>query len=136
MTLVVEGPDTVVEQVIKQLYKMINVRKVSDVTDDPTVDRELALIKVSAKATTRSEIMQIVDIFRGKDRGRCPGVPDGGGHRPGGQDRVSRSPCCGPSGSRRWRVPARCRMVRGSIATREMTGAGSNGHGKVAADVE
>ena len=66
MTLVVDGPDTIVEQVTKQLYKVINVRKVSDITQDATVDRELTLIKVSAKPATRSEIMQIVDIFHGK----------------------------------------------------------------------
>ncbi len=66
MTLVVDGSNTTVEQVTKQLYKLINIRKVSDVTEDPTVDRELALIKVTAKPTTRSEIMQIVDVFRAK----------------------------------------------------------------------
>jgi acetolactate synthase I/III small subunit len=66
ITLVVDGPDTIVEQVTKQLYKVINVRKVSDITRDPTVDRELTLIKVATKPTTRSEIMQIVDIFHGK----------------------------------------------------------------------
>jgi len=64
MTLVVDGSDGLVEQVTKQLYKLINVRKVSDVSDDPTVDRELALIRVSAKPATRSEIVQIADIFR------------------------------------------------------------------------
>lgn len=66
ITLVVEGPKSIVEQVTKQLYKVINVRKVSDITEDATVDRELTIIKVSAKASTRSEIMQIVDIFHGK----------------------------------------------------------------------
>ena len=66
MTLVVDGSKPLVEQVTKQLYKVINVRKVSDVTEDPTVDRELALIKVSAKPATRTEIMQIVEIFRAK----------------------------------------------------------------------
>lgn len=66
MTLVVDGSKTVVEQVTKQLYKVVNVRKVSDISEDPTVDRELALIKVSAKPSNRSEIMQVVDIFRGK----------------------------------------------------------------------
>ncbi len=65
--MVVDGSKTAVEQVIKQLYKIIEVRKVSDLTDDQKVDRELALIKVSSKTSTnRSEIMQIVDIFRGR----------------------------------------------------------------------
>lgn len=66
LTLVVDGQNTVIEQVVKQLYKVIDVVKVSDVTEDTTVSRELALIKVAASASTRSEIMQIVDIFRAK----------------------------------------------------------------------
>ncbi|MGI5837562.1 MAG: acetolactate synthase small subunit [Chloroflexota bacterium] len=64
MTLVVEGSASTVEQVTKQLYKLINVRKVSDVSEDPTVDRELALIRVSAKPASRTEIVQIANIFR------------------------------------------------------------------------
>ncbi len=72
MTIVVNAADTKVDQVTKQLYKLINVLKVSDVTTDRTVDRELALIKVSASASTRAEIAQIVDIFRARivDLGR------------------------------------------------------------------
>lgn len=66
MTIVVDGANTIVEQVIKQLYKVIDVLKVSDVTQDSSVMRELALVKVSATASTRSEIMQIVDIYRAK----------------------------------------------------------------------
>ncbi|MAG37509.1 MAG: acetolactate synthase small subunit [Dehalococcoidia bacterium] len=66
MTIVVNAADTKVDQVTKQLYKLINVLKVSDVTADRTVDRELALIKVSASASTRAEITQIVDIFRAR----------------------------------------------------------------------
>jgi len=64
MTIVVDGTSAIVEQVIKQLYKLVEVIKVSDVSGDKTVVRELALIKVNATASTRSEIMQIVDIFR------------------------------------------------------------------------
>lgn len=64
MTVVVHGTDAVVEQVIKQLRKLINVLKVSDITDDAGVLRELALIKVHATASTRGEIKQLVDIFR------------------------------------------------------------------------
>lgn len=64
MTLVVDGSDNLVEQVTKQLYKLINIRKVSDVSGDPTVDRELALIRVSARPSTRTEIVQIANIFR------------------------------------------------------------------------
>jgi acetolactate synthase-1/3 small subunit len=64
MTIVVGGDSAQVEQVRKQLEKLINVVKVSDITEDDMVTRELALIKVKATASTRSEIMQIVDIFR------------------------------------------------------------------------
>lgn len=64
MTIVVEGPQAVLEQIQKQLYKLMDVIKVLDHTDEPVVDRELALIKVNADAHKRSEIMQIADIFR------------------------------------------------------------------------
>ncbi len=67
LTMVVDGSKTAVEQVVKQLYKVIEVRKVSDLTDDQTVERELALIKVTSKnATMRAEIMQITDIYRAR----------------------------------------------------------------------
>ena len=65
MTIVVVGDDAQVEQVIKQLNKLIDVVKVSDITEMETVDRELALIKVTAEAgSSRAEVMQIADIFR------------------------------------------------------------------------
>ena len=64
MTIVVGGDYAEVEQVRKQLDKLINVVKVSDITEEAMVSRELALIKVNATASMRSEIMQIVDIFR------------------------------------------------------------------------
>ncbi|MGQ9546388.1 MAG: acetolactate synthase small subunit [Dehalococcoidia bacterium] len=64
MTIVVGGDFAQVEQVRKQLEKLINVVKVSDITEEDIVTRELALIKVKATASTRSQIMQIVDIFR------------------------------------------------------------------------
>jgi acetolactate synthase-1/3 small subunit len=66
MTIVVDGYPGQVEQVRKQLDKVIDVIKVSDITEESMVDRELALIKVKANAENRSEIMQIVDIFRAK----------------------------------------------------------------------
>lgn len=66
MTIVVDGATTQVEQVIKQLYKLIDVLRVSDVSENPTVDRELALIKVTANTQSRAEIAQLADIFRGK----------------------------------------------------------------------
>lgn len=64
MTIVVDGDDRILEQVRKQLNKLINVIKISDLLPDQSVERELALIKVSANSNNRSEIMQIVDVFR------------------------------------------------------------------------
>ncbi len=64
MTIVVDGATTQVEQVRKQLDKVIDVVKVYEVSGHDAIARELALIKVQATSTTRSEIIQIVDIFR------------------------------------------------------------------------
>ncbi|MGP8322035.1 MAG: acetolactate synthase small subunit [Methanosarcinaceae archaeon] len=66
MTIVVRGNDHVLEQVTKQLNKLIDVIEVTDISSDESVERELALIKVSADANNRSEIIQIVDIFRAR----------------------------------------------------------------------
>jgi acetolactate synthase-1/3 small subunit len=73
LTIVVDGSRTAVEQVVKQLYKIIEVRKVSDVTEDQTVRRELALIKVTSKPTTRSEIIQLADVYRARVVDVAPG---------------------------------------------------------------
>ena len=64
MTFVVEGDEATVEQVTKQLNKLIEVLKVSEFNEEEVVARELALFKVRATAATRSEIIQLVDIFR------------------------------------------------------------------------
>jgi len=64
MTIVVEGDDSRVEQARKQLDKIIEVVRIVDITSTPSVLRELALVKVKASASNRSEIIQIVDIFR------------------------------------------------------------------------
>lgn len=64
MTIVVDGATTSVEQVRKQLDKLPDIIKVSDITEDNIIARELALIKVHATSATRSEIIEIVDIFR------------------------------------------------------------------------
>jgi acetolactate synthase-1/3 small subunit len=64
MTIVVEGPDVVLEQITKQLYKLLDVIKVLDHVGEPVVVRELALIKVNAESNLRAEIMQIASIFR------------------------------------------------------------------------
>ncbi|CFX85982.1 Acetolactate synthase, small subunit [Syntrophomonas zehnderi OL-4] len=66
MTIVVEGDDKVIEQVNKQLHKLVEVIKIVDITQDKAVERELALIKVKADPAVRAEIVQIVDIFRGR----------------------------------------------------------------------
>ena len=66
MTFVVDGNDAIVEQVTKHLNKLIDVIKVSDISDERVVNRELALIRVNANTSNRSEIIQIVDIFRAK----------------------------------------------------------------------
>ena len=66
MTIVTTGDDRVVEQIIKQLGKLIDVIKVVDISEDEIIDRELVLAKVSATPSTRNDIMQIVNTFRGK----------------------------------------------------------------------
>lgn len=66
LTMVVSGDDAVIEQVVKQLYKLIEVVKVTDLSEERAVIRELALVKVNATASTRGELMQIADIYRGK----------------------------------------------------------------------
>ena len=73
MTIVAIGDSAQIEQVRKQLEKLINVVKVSDITEGDMVTRELALIKVKAAASTRSEIMQIVSIFRANIVDVAPG---------------------------------------------------------------
>jgi len=66
MTIVVRGDDKVLEQVIKQLEKLVDVIDVQDFRDEAYVDRELILMRVKATAKTRAEILQICDIFRAK----------------------------------------------------------------------
>jgi acetolactate synthase-1/3 small subunit len=66
ITMVVPGDDRIIEQLIKQLYKLINVLKVQDITQVPSVERELMLVKVNATASNRAEAIQIVQIFRAR----------------------------------------------------------------------
>jgi len=66
MTIVVVGNDQVLEQVVKQLKKLVDVLEVHDFKDGDVIDRELILIKVKANSSTRPEVMQICDIFRAK----------------------------------------------------------------------
>ena len=66
ITIVTIGDDFVVEQIIKQLHRLIDIIKVVDLTGTSYVDREMVLIKVSAGASVRAEVLRIADIFRGK----------------------------------------------------------------------
>ncbi|SMC24063.1 acetolactate synthase, small subunit [Desulfacinum hydrothermale DSM 13146] len=66
ITLVTSGDQHILEQIIKQLNKLINVIKVIDFRDTEFVEREMALIKVRAEQATRAEVLRIVDIFRAK----------------------------------------------------------------------
>ncbi len=65
MTLVTRGPNQIIEQIVKQLNRLIDTIKVVDLTDQPRVERELALLTVSYHKGQRAEIMDICDIFRG-----------------------------------------------------------------------
>ena len=66
MTIVVEGDDRAIEQVTKQLHKLIEVLKIKDISNDPHVGRELLMLKVNALTGERQEIMQLVQVFRAK----------------------------------------------------------------------
>jgi len=66
MTIVTRGDDATIEQIVKQLNKLVNVLSVQDFRDTDYVDRELVLVKVKVDSKTRAEVMQITDIFRAK----------------------------------------------------------------------
>ena len=66
ITLVTKANEALIEQITKQINKIVNVIKVSDLSDEPSVLREMALIKVKTKAEHRAEILRMVDIFRCK----------------------------------------------------------------------
>jgi acetolactate synthase I/III small subunit len=66
MTIVVRGDDTVLEQVTKQLNKLVDVIEIQDFREDEYVDRELVLMRVNTTPENRAEVMQICDIFRAK----------------------------------------------------------------------
>jgi acetolactate synthase-1/3 small subunit len=66
MTIVVTGDDSVLQQIMKQTDKLIDIISVIDYSEIPIVERELALIKVGAEPKKRAEIMQVVDVFRAK----------------------------------------------------------------------
>lgn len=66
MTIVLHGDDRIVEQVVRQLNKLVNVTEVVDVSHRPTVIRELALVKVKAGPGVRSEIIELANVFRAR----------------------------------------------------------------------
>lgn len=66
ITMVVSGDDQAIEQITKHLYKLINVLKVQDITEIPCVERELMLVKVNTSSSTRSEIVELAQIFRAR----------------------------------------------------------------------
>jgi acetolactate synthase-1/3 small subunit len=66
MTISLHGDDVAVEQAAKQLYRLIDVLKVQDVTSDPTIQHELALVKIRATDSTRTEILKVVELSRGR----------------------------------------------------------------------
>jgi acetolactate synthase-1/3 small subunit len=66
MTIVLRGDDVAVEQAAKQLYRLIDVLKVQDVTSDPTIEHELALLKLRATDSNRAEILKLVELSKGR----------------------------------------------------------------------
>lgn len=66
ITLVTEGDDFIISQIIKRFNNMVNVINVTDLTDEPRVEREMVLVRVEAKDKTRAEILRMADIFRAK----------------------------------------------------------------------
>ena len=66
MTFMVDGSDRMVHQVIEQMRKVVDVTRVEDISDRPSVNRELALLRVRTTSETRSEIVQMVNIYRGE----------------------------------------------------------------------
>ena len=66
ITLVTEGDDFIISQIIKRFNNMVNVIHVTDLTDEPRVEREMVLVRVEAKDKTRAEILRMADIFRAK----------------------------------------------------------------------
>ncbi len=66
LTLVTNGDEAIIEQITKQLHKLIDVIKVTDMSEHEYVEREMALIRVKAEAASRAEVLRVIDIFRGK----------------------------------------------------------------------
>ena len=93
MTITLRADDVLVEQATKQLYKIIDVLKVQDVTDEPTVQHELALVKVRATDRTRGELISIVEMYKARIVDMAPEsvIVETTGHGVGGR-RAHRAP--------------------------------------------
>ncbi len=66
MTIVTSGSDSILEQILKQLNKLVNVIKVTDFQDADYVSREMVLVKINAEEKTREEVLRMTEIFRGR----------------------------------------------------------------------
>lgn len=66
ITMVVPGDEQIIEQLTKQLYKLVNVLKVQDITETPCVERELMLVKVNANSNNRGEVIELAQVFRAR----------------------------------------------------------------------
>ena len=104
MTITLHGDDVAVEQAAKQLYRLIDVLKVQDVTAEPTVEHELALVKVRATDSNRAEVLKLVEL----SKGRVVDMADGSVivEVTGTERRSTRSSrSSGPTASRSWSGP-------------------------------
>ena len=123
MTLVVEANPSAAARIEANLYRLVDVRSVENVTDVPTVFRHLALIKVAASAESRSQVMQLVDVFRARVVDVAPGLAHHRDHR---RRREDRRPARDPpplrrARSRQDRMPrddARRHRPRGDVSGR------------------
>ncbi|TVQ46402.1 MAG: acetolactate synthase small subunit [Gloeocapsa sp. DLM2.Bin57] len=66
ITMIVPGDEQIIEQLTKQLYKLVNVLKVQDITETPCVERELMLVKVNANSNNRGEVIELAQVFRAR----------------------------------------------------------------------
>ena len=131
MTLVVESED--VEQVTKQLYRLIEVLKVSDVTDDPTVEREMVLVKIHAPPQIRPEVVALTGVFDAKivDVGYNTMVIEMTGTPSKVENFVE---IVRPFGIKEMMRTGRIAMVRGAHTHQAPADAGENGNGHVPAE--
>ena len=90
ITLTLDGAVHPIDQVTKQLHKLVNVIKIRDMEPGSTTTREMALFRVNASVESRAEIMQFAEIYEANDRRRLAALADDRGHRLAGEDRLLR----------------------------------------------